>query len=75
MCRRGCARKIERYCCTAASYFPLLFVYGLTTWAVWVEVGIGSAPSKKGHVWIGMRNHLGRGLDGCAQWDAQRTGD
>lgn len=59
MCRRGCARKAERYCFTAVSYFPLLFVYGLTSWAVWVQVGIGSAPSKKGHVWIGMDTPTG----------------
>jgi hypothetical protein len=51
MRRRGWARKVERYCCTAVTYFPLLFVYGLTSWAVWVEAGIGFVPSK--NVWTG----------------------
>jgi hypothetical protein len=51
MRRRGWARKVERYCCTAVTYFPLLFVYGLTSWAAWVEAGIGFVPSK--NVWTG----------------------
>ncbi|KAH7386021.1 DHHC palmitoyltransferase-domain-containing protein [Pyrenochaeta sp. MPI-SDFR-AT-0127] len=51
MRRRVWARKVERYCCTAVTYFPLLFVYGLTSWAVWVEAGIGFVPSK--NVWTG----------------------
>lgn len=51
MRRRGWARKVERYCCTAVTYFPLLFVYGLTSWAVWVEAGIGFVPSK--NLWTG----------------------
>jgi hypothetical protein len=51
MRRRSWARKVERYCCTAVTYFPLLFVYGLTSWAVWVEAGIGFAPSKS--AWTG----------------------
>ncbi|KAK1913673.1 hypothetical protein P3342_006916 [Pyrenophora teres f. teres] len=51
MRRRGWARKVERYCCTAVTYFPLLFVYGLTSWAIWVQAGIGFVPSKNG--WTG----------------------
>ncbi|KAF2865139.1 DHHC palmitoyltransferase-domain-containing protein [Massariosphaeria phaeospora] len=51
MRRRGWARKVERCCCNTITYFPLLFVYGLTSWAAWVEAGIGFAPSK--HVWTG----------------------
>ncbi|KAJ4376195.1 palmitoyltransferase for Vac8p [Neocucurbitaria cava] len=51
MRRRSWARKVERYCCTAVTYFPLVFVYGLTSWAVWVEAGIGFVPSK--NVWTG----------------------
>jgi hypothetical protein len=51
MRRRGWARKVERYCCTAVTYFPLVFVYGLTSWAVWVQAGIGFVPSK--NVWTG----------------------
>ncbi|KAL8731379.1 MAG: hypothetical protein Q9166_003471 [cf. Caloplaca sp. 2 TL-2023] len=35
------ARKCERYCCSVAKHIPLGFVYGLTTWAVWVAAGIG----------------------------------
>ncbi|KAJ4362716.1 palmitoyltransferase for Vac8p [Ascochyta clinopodiicola] len=48
---RAWARKVERYCCNTITYFPLLFVYGLTTWACWVEVGIGFVPSK--NAWTG----------------------
>lgn len=51
MRRRGWARKVERYCCTAVTYFPLLFVYGLTSWAAWVQAGIGLVPSK--NAWTG----------------------
>lgn len=46
------ARRAERCCCTVATYFPLLFVYGLTTWAVWVDVSIGSHADKA--TWLGM---------------------
>jgi palmitoyltransferase ZDHHC2/15/20 len=42
---KSCARKCERACCAVATYFPLTFVYGLTTWAAWVEAGIGLRPS------------------------------
>jgi len=38
--RRSWARMIERCCCQTLQYFPLCFVYGLTTWAIWVEVGV-----------------------------------
>lgn len=38
---RPCARKVERGCCLIATYFPLAFVYGLTTWSVSVEASIG----------------------------------
>lgn len=38
--RKSCARKVERYCCTAITYFPLLFVHGLTAWAIWVEISV-----------------------------------
>ncbi|KAL1961099.1 hypothetical protein VTO42DRAFT_3044 [Malbranchea cinnamomea] len=33
--------KIERFVCKAVRYFPLAFVYGLTTWAVWVSYRVG----------------------------------
>ncbi|KAI0402020.1 palmitoyltransferase PFA3 [Xylaria palmicola] len=39
---RRWARRVERYCCGCLTYFPLVFVYGLTTWAVWVVIKIGS---------------------------------
>lgn len=42
--RKSWARRFERCCCQTISYFPLAFVYGLTTWAVWVEVKIGFWP-------------------------------
>ncbi|OAA53968.1 Zinc finger, DHHC-type, palmitoyltransferase [Niveomyces insectorum RCEF 264] len=37
-------RRIERICCTCATYFPLAFVYTLTTWAVWVLVRLSTTP-------------------------------
>ncbi|KAJ4306343.1 palmitoyltransferase for Vac8p [Collariella sp. IMI 366227] len=37
---RRWARKLERSCCAAAKYFPLLFVYGLTTWATSAVCGV-----------------------------------
>lgn len=49
---RKWARKCERYCCLGATYFPLFFVYSITTWAVWVEATIGFLPAKS--AWIGM---------------------
>ncbi|OAQ64983.1 palmitoyltransferase PFA3 [Pochonia chlamydosporia 170] len=48
---RRCARTIERACCTFATYIPLIFVYGLTTWAIWVVVEIGTVPPKGS--WLG----------------------
>jgi hypothetical protein len=49
---RAWALRCERYCCAAATYFPLAFVYSLTTWAVYVEASIGLKPSRS--PWIGM---------------------
>lgn len=45
------ARRFERACCMTAKYFPLAFVYGLTSWACWVVVSIGSQSD--GTRWIG----------------------
>ncbi|KAL7795332.1 DHHC palmitoyltransferase domain-containing protein [Trichoderma ceciliae] len=45
------ARRIERACCTTARYLPLVFVYGLTSWACWVVVSIGRETQKS--CWIG----------------------
>lgn len=41
MKRKSCTRKCERGCCVALTYFPLVFVYGLTTWAAWVLAHMG----------------------------------
>ncbi|KAG5301333.1 palmitoyltransferase pfa3 [Histoplasma ohiense] len=52
--RRRCrevARRCERLCCNMFTYFPLAFVYGLTTWSVYVEAKIGMQPTKSR--WIG----------------------
>ncbi|XXH00531.1 hypothetical protein Hte_006879 [Hypoxylon texense] len=57
MARRW-ARRIERYCCISITYFPLAFVYGLTTWAVWVVVNIGSSTTSK-PTWIGTKSSIG----------------
>lgn len=46
------ARRIERCCCRCATYFPLAFVYGITTWAVFVDCNIGYNAQKSS--WIGM---------------------
>ncbi|KFY17930.1 hypothetical protein V492_00285 [Pseudogymnoascus sp. VKM F-4246] len=48
---RKLIRKCERYCCMTFTYFPLAFVYSITTWAVWVEASIGFNPSQS--PWIG----------------------
>ncbi|KAK6833224.1 palmitoyltransferase PFA3 [Apiospora arundinis] len=50
MARRW-ARRVERYCCSCITYFPLAFVYGVTTWAVWVVVKIGSVSSNSPTAW------------------------
>ncbi|KAK3686656.1 palmitoyltransferase for Vac8p [Vermiconidia calcicola] len=36
--RKSWARRLERCCCNTLAYFPLTFVYGLSTWAIYVEV-------------------------------------
>ncbi|KAH8672856.1 DHHC palmitoyltransferase-domain-containing protein [Tricladium varicosporioides] len=58
---RKWARKCERYCCLGATYFPLFFVYSLTSWAVWVESAIGFLPSDsagKGTSFLGIAIYL-----------------
>ncbi|KAI2643193.1 palmitoyltransferase PFA3 [Xylaria nigripes] len=42
---RRWARRFERYCCGCITYFPLVFVYGLSTWALWVIINITSLPT------------------------------
>ncbi|KAM0801909.1 DHHC palmitoyltransferase-domain-containing protein [Usnea florida] len=39
--RKSWARRCERACCSVVIYFPLGFIYGLSTWAIWVEAGLG----------------------------------
>ncbi|KAE8355223.1 DHHC palmitoyltransferase-domain-containing protein [Aspergillus coremiiformis] len=53
---RAWALRCERYCCVAASFFPLVFVYGLTTWAVYVEASIGLKPSRNS--WVGLSTSI-----------------
>ncbi|KAI9658548.1 MAG: palmitoyltransferase for Vac8p [Trizodia sp. TS-e1964] len=48
---RNCATKFERTCCQIVTYFPLVFVYGLTSWAVWVEASTGFSSIQES--WIG----------------------
>ncbi|KAF4506744.1 hypothetical protein G6O67_006798 [Ophiocordyceps sinensis] len=48
---RRCVRKMERACCTLGKYLPIVFVYGLTTWAVWVVVVVGKVTPQSS--WIG----------------------
>ncbi|KAI8627662.1 palmitoyltransferase PFA3 [Xylariaceae sp. FL1651] len=55
---RRWARRVERYCCNCLKYFPLAFVYGITTWAVWVVVSIGSFPTKE-TTWVGTKSSIG----------------
>ena len=50
MARRW-ARRVERCCCSFATYLPLVFVYGITTWAMWVMAIIGSVSTKSR--WLG----------------------
>jgi len=50
--RKSWARKIERCCCTTLAYFPLVFVYGLTSWAVFVEVDVSFLGIHSGLAWL-----------------------
>nr|POF18669.1 palmitoyltransferase pfa3 [Quercus suber] len=38
--RKSWARNVERCCMRTFMYFPLLFVYGISTWAIWVALGV-----------------------------------
>ncbi|PHH52678.1 Palmitoyltransferase PFA3 [Ceratocystis fimbriata CBS 114723] len=44
MAPRRWARRLERTCCRFVTSIPLALVYGLTTWALWVILSIGSNP-------------------------------
>lgn len=68
--RRHWAKRLERCCCGTFAYLPLVFVYGLTTWAVWVEVNIsfyGTAVA--GLAGAGLWNWV-RAVLGIALWTA-----
>ncbi|SPN98971.1 related to zinc finger DHHC domain containing protein 2 [Cephalotrichum gorgonifer] len=54
---RRFARRVERTCCNFITYLPLVFVYGITSWAAWVIVNIGSNSPKDS--WIGTTTSLG----------------
>lgn len=54
--RKSWARRIERCCCGALAYFPLLFVYGLLSWAAWVQISIGFLPNEE--KWTGKHPSL-----------------
>lgn len=62
MMARRWARMVERCCCTFATYLPLIFVYSLTSWAVWVLVEIGNYSTKS--AWVGKRLCSCRYCDG-----------
>ena len=49
---KGFARRCERFCWKCITCFPLVFVYCLTTWAVWVQASVGFTSLKNS--WIGM---------------------
>ncbi|KJZ80428.1 Palmitoyltransferase PFA3 [Hirsutella minnesotensis 3608] len=53
---RRWARRMERACCTLGTYVPVLFVYGLTSWAVWVIVVIGNVTQRSR--WIGTSSSV-----------------
>ncbi|BDD55266.1 palmitoyltransferase for Vac8p [Monascus purpureus] len=53
---RAWAIRCERYFCLLGTYFPLAFVYSLTTWAVYVEAGLGFKSSRSN--WIGIPSSI-----------------
>ncbi|KAG5982869.1 hypothetical protein E4U55_001200 [Claviceps digitariae] len=64
---RRCARTAERTCCFVATYTPLIFVYGLTTWAIWVVVEIGRIAPKTS--WLGsVTSAIGLALYTLLNW-------
>ncbi|KAJ4148587.1 hypothetical protein LMH87_003051 [Akanthomyces muscarius] len=66
MARRW-ARRLERTCCSIVRYFPLLFVYGLTTWAVVTIVNIGNEDTSI--AWLGkVSSAIGVAIYLLANW-------
>ncbi|KKA26610.1 hypothetical protein TD95_003427 [Thielaviopsis punctulata] len=51
MTPRRWARRLERTCCGCITCLPLVFVYSLTSWGVWVVLSIGSNPPPNS--WMG----------------------
>ena len=67
MMARRWARRLERYCCLCFTYFPLAFVYGLTSWAVFVVVSLCNTPSSVS--WLGKYTHVYTSAPVCpAPW-------
>lgn len=66
---RRWARKVERYCCLCATYFPLVFVYSITTWAIWVEASISFIPGPHDYIgklfasWFALSSNIRRSRD------------
>ncbi|KAF1984499.1 zf-DHHC-domain-containing protein [Aulographum hederae CBS 113979] len=54
--RKSFFRRCERLCCSTIIYFPLLFIYSLTSWAVWVEASIGFLP--RASSWTGRASSI-----------------
>jgi hypothetical protein len=54
--RKSWARRVERCCCGVLGYLPLAFVYGLLTWAAWVQISIGFWPNQG--KWTGKTTSL-----------------
>ncbi len=57
------ALKCERYCCSIVTYFPLVFVYGMTTWAIWVQINL--ALEYKETTWRGIPSRTLCLIIGC----------
>lgn len=57
--RKSWARRLERCCCTTFSFFPLVFVYGLTSWAVYVEVNVSFFNSSSTSSYVSAALGLG----------------
>lgn len=52
-CCRSISRGFEACCCRTMGLVPLVVVYGLMTWAVWVELYI-AAHARRMPFWMGM---------------------
>src|SRR5690606_21347065 len=48
---RRWARRLERSCCACVKYLPLVFVYGLPTWGLYVLVALCATQTRVS--WLG----------------------